>query len=398
MLRAHDTECVELPSSVSNATTLDRQHYFRIHSTQPSISMLGATTSTALSSNNMLLSEAEPHLLKTSKPPVPSMAELPFQTAFDSEKPMIFDASKCLFCNTISKDTEDNYQHMQKHHGLFIPYRNKLIVDLDSLLEYLHLIIFEYSECIYCHTQRNTAQAAQQHMLGKGHCKFDISQDSEFSEFYDLDGPDNTDSDLEFDSDEERDSQETQLELWRRSDNKPTQVDDASIRLPSGRIVSNRSTPAPRHPSRRPLQPPASSTKPHHHHIQSIPVASQDSSTTPRSGQQQTQQQSRKDAAAAAASTAPPPSETLERHDRRATHLAVQLASMRVNDQRALAHLSAPEQRTVLLYARRETERAKRSENRFRGHMDGLGNLQMKERFVNDVPGGKAHKNRFFAQ
>ncbi|KAM0497901.1 hypothetical protein ACHAQF_005956 [Verticillium nonalfalfae] len=80
-------------------------------------------------------------------------------------------------------------KHMQKVHGLFIPDKKRLIVDLETLFSYLHLIIVRHNECICCGTQRASTLAVQQHMLGKGHCKFDIaSDDSEFADFYDFSG------------------------------------------------------------------------------------------------------------------------------------------------------------------------------------------------------------------
>jgi pre-60S factor REI1 len=93
-----------------------------------------------------------------------------------------------LFCNHINSSLDDNLTHMLKMHGLFIPDKDRLVLDAETLIAYFHLIIFGYLECLYCGTQRNSAEAAQQHMIGKAHCKFDISsEDSEFRHFYDFD-------------------------------------------------------------------------------------------------------------------------------------------------------------------------------------------------------------------
>ncbi|KAF2109538.1 C2H2 type zinc-finger-domain-containing protein [Lophiotrema nucula] len=103
-----------------------------------------------------------------------------------------FNSLECLFCRQQSPSIDSNMHHMLKRHGLFIEDKSKLIVEAETLLEYLHLIISTYCECIYCGTQRSSAQAIRQHMMGKGHCKFDLSRaDSEFRDFYDFDQFDN---------------------------------------------------------------------------------------------------------------------------------------------------------------------------------------------------------------
>lgn len=73
-----------------------------------------------------------------------------------------FQPSRCLFCNQVSQDFGASTAHMQIAHGLFVPDQKKLIVDLETLFDYLHLVIFGYSECICCGTQRQSPHAAQQ--------------------------------------------------------------------------------------------------------------------------------------------------------------------------------------------------------------------------------------------
>ncbi len=55
-----------------------------------------------------------------------------------------FNPAQCLFCNDIESSFDDNLAHMIKRHGLFIPYKNNLAVDLETLIAYFHLIIFTY--------------------------------------------------------------------------------------------------------------------------------------------------------------------------------------------------------------------------------------------------------------
>lgn len=112
-----------------------------------------------------------------------------------------------------------NLDHMQYKHSLFIPEREHLAVDEEALVKYCHLVVFGYFECLYCGSQRNTAQAAQQHMAGKGHCRINLdSEGSEFRDFYDFDN-DGSDSDSgrELDEDgEDSDDDERRIMFPRR--------------------------------------------------------------------------------------------------------------------------------------------------------------------------------------
>ncbi|KAF0328371.1 hypothetical protein GQ607_004523 [Colletotrichum asianum] len=139
----------------------------------------------------------------------------------------VFDATQCLFCNCNSENLEENLDHMRKRHGMIVPYLESLIVDLEALVKYLHLVIYEYTECPYCGSIRNTPQAAQQHMTGKGHCKIDVQKEnSEFRDFYAFEsnaGPDGS----------------------RCGDSGHAcfvDVDDETRRLPFGKTVSHRKT------------------------------------------------------------------------------------------------------------------------------------------------------------
>ncbi|KAF9875136.1 TRI15 [Colletotrichum karsti] len=154
----------------------------------------------------------------------------------------VFTPGQCLFCPKDSPDFADSVVHMQKSHGLFIPQKQHLIVDLETLFQYLHLVIFQYRECIQCGTQRATVQAVQQHMTGKGHCKFDISDpDSEFAEFYDFaeldEDAESGDEDDEYNKDDEDKNLEETTTSSRRQ---PLVADEDSMRLPSGRVISKR--------------------------------------------------------------------------------------------------------------------------------------------------------------
>lgn len=85
---------------------------------------------------------------------------------------------------------------------------------------------------------------------------------------------------------------------------------------------------------------------------------------------------------------------TLVPHIRRSAHRT----TTRESDAQMLATLPASTQRTLLATSKKAVEGARRQEQEYRGKLDGYGNLKSKDRFVNDVPGGKSHKNRFMAQ
>ncbi|OKL55517.1 hypothetical protein UA08_09205 [Talaromyces atroroseus] len=108
-----------------------------------------------------------------------------------------------------------------------------------KITRYLHLVIFGYRECIQCGTERATIQAVQQHMIGKGHCKFDVSEeDSEFAEFYDFVGlEDDTEGEMEDDGDT-RNYEEADISSTR----KPLLAGEESIHLPSGKIITKKSS------------------------------------------------------------------------------------------------------------------------------------------------------------
>ncbi|KAF5561706.1 TRI15 transcription factor [Fusarium napiforme] len=98
-----------------------------------------------------------------------------------------------------------------------------LAVDLEMLVSYLRFVINTYRECICCGTRRSTVEGIQHHMLAKGHCRFDISPETE--EFY---------------------------EIPQYEDALGDRKQDAGdpVRLPSGRVISHRKHEEPRAPRR----------------------------------------------------------------------------------------------------------------------------------------------------
>lgn len=125
-----------------------------------------------------------------------------------------FVPGKCLFCAQESGILDDSMAHMAAAHGFSVPFQDCLAVDLEAVVGYLHFVIYGYRECICCGTRRSTVEGAQQHMVAKGHCRFDVSPDTE--DFY----------------------------ATPRSENVVTEQTHgdgtAPVRLPSGKLISHK--------------------------------------------------------------------------------------------------------------------------------------------------------------
>lgn len=121
-----------------------------------------------------------------------------------------FNPEQCLFCGEKNEDFGANLEHMSKSHSFTIPQPAYLIVEPETLVGYLHLVIHGYGECILCAARRSTVEGIQHHMTAKGHCRFNVASD--LAEFYDVPS-------LEY------------------------QAGNESLRLPSGRLVSHRTGP-----------------------------------------------------------------------------------------------------------------------------------------------------------
>ncbi|KAL4886951.1 C2H2 type zinc-finger-domain-containing protein [Aspergillus karnatakaensis] len=97
-------------------------------------------------------------------------------------------SAHCLFCNNESSTVEENTDHMFKTHGMFIPERSYL-ANLEGLIHYLWRKINENSECIYCHSIKNSPEGIRTHMKDKGHCMIAFESEAEqieIGQFYDF--------------------------------------------------------------------------------------------------------------------------------------------------------------------------------------------------------------------
>ncbi|TQN63849.1 Core trichothecene cluster (CTC) protein 15 [Colletotrichum shisoi] len=275
-----------------------------------------------------------------------------------------FTPGQCLFCPKPSPSFADSVIHMQKSHGLFIPHQQHLVVDLETLFKYLHLVIFGYRECIHCGTERTTVQAVQQHMTGKGHCRFDVSErDSEFPEFYDFSEPeDEAGSDAESDGDDSG-PEETASSQGRR----PVMADEDSIRLPSGKIISRQST-AQAGPSFTQLRRRNRNAA---LQIEHSVAASADDEGSGREGPDPDT----------------PDTRLLSRRERRErATMTYQMANMSANDRNSLMHLPAAEQRSLLAAQHRNAEKVQKEEKRRRSKVDRKGNKNLYAYWHTETP------------
>ncbi|KAL0930517.1 pre-60S factor [Colletotrichum truncatum] len=293
-------------------------------------------------------------------PTTDSASEESSDSEADAEPAHDFVPEDCLFCKTSSESFDDNVAHMHKAHGMFIPDQDKLIVDLETLVRYLHLVIYEYRECLQCGTQRRTPAAVRQHMVGKNHCRFDIdSEDSEFRGFYE-------DSAAE-DSKEESDTRKAISEAAEEG---------SAIHLPSGKTISHRSDPAASRPRTKARTAPNGSTS--ENLLPEVPEGSDVDES--KASQQLT---------APGAGKKDIDMKALTRAEKRDVVFETQLARLSINDRTALAHLPVSEQRSVLLTQQKQLEKAERAARRLQTRLEMKTNKTAQGHFVNDVPGRK---------
>ncbi|RFU28883.1 hypothetical protein B7463_g7442, partial [Scytalidium lignicola] len=132
--------------------------------------------------------------------------------------------TQCLFCNLDSPTLHANIEHMSSLHGLFIPSPDQLS-DMESLLGYLAIIIFEYNECLYCSLKKGTVEGVQTHMRDKGHCMINMNAESELLDFWEL-----SDS-----------GDEGQNEDEKRTKSAAIKLSETEMRLPSVVVINSRS-------------------------------------------------------------------------------------------------------------------------------------------------------------
>lgn len=235
-----------------------------------------------------------------------------------------FDDSQCLFCDRSNADLNRNLEHMSKAHGLHIDLTD-LLVDVESLLRFIHLLIFECHECIYCGTKRSTRQAVQQHMTAKGHCKYDVADEN--SELYDFFGQ------------------------------SPYTIDEKRQRLLTNRFPNDAHV-----PSKSKLRKSRSSK-------------SSDNSAAIERPANASPQDSETDTSSDSDISTRGPSLALSTRILKQEHtLQGQLSRLRAADRQSLAHLPSSQQRAILATRHKQMEQARRIEQTYRSHLEGSGN------------------------
>ncbi|WAQ94148.1 ZN622-like protein [Mya arenaria] len=97
--------------------------------------------------------------------------------------------NQCLFCCHGSSGLEENVQHMTEKHSFFLP-DAEYLSDLEGLVTYLGQKVGVGYMCLWCNEKGKafrSVDAAQKHMVDKGHCKLLHEGDVvlEYADFYD---------------------------------------------------------------------------------------------------------------------------------------------------------------------------------------------------------------------
>lgn len=154
---------------------------------------------------------------------------------FSNDNPIL--RNDCLFCSNHSATMTKNLKHMTVAHSFFIP-DIEYLIDLKGLLCYLGEKISSGYMCLWCNDRGKTfltKEAAQQHMIDKGHCKMLHEGEAllEYSDYYDYrrSYPDYNQEEKCFDNEK----------LEEDVDIPVLEDGDYQLVLPSGSIIGHRS-------------------------------------------------------------------------------------------------------------------------------------------------------------
>ncbi|ODA79272.1 hypothetical protein RJ55_04865 [Drechmeria coniospora] len=249
----------------------------------------------------------------------------------EEEEPRVtFVPNRCLFCRSSSGTLEDNVAHMRAAHSFIVPYQDCLIVDLETLVWYLNLVIYGYRECILCATRRGTVEAVQQHMIAKGHCRFDLSPDMQ--DFFHLPAS------------------------QHRDPSERMRLEDCSSRLSSRRPRSRRS----------------------HENTPTTATTSVSRTASQQAPKMDASVESRPLAAT---------SHLIARDDRGSAALLARLSQLSSRDRSSISHLPTYELRSVLATRKKQLDKAQREALRARSKVERLGNRALMKQFKPDNPG-----------
>ncbi|CAG9988539.1 unnamed protein product [Clonostachys byssicola] len=99
-------------------------------------------------------------------------------TPVQSQSEPTWSLTSCIFCNYSSPTVDQNAQHMERFHGMFIPEKSYL-VNLDGLVDQLQQKVHLGHECLFCGKIKSTVFGIQTHMRDKGHCKIPFGTEEE---------------------------------------------------------------------------------------------------------------------------------------------------------------------------------------------------------------------------
>ncbi|XXG94187.1 hypothetical protein Hte_000439 [Hypoxylon texense] len=211
--------------------------------------------------------------------------------------------------------------------------------------------------------KRATVQAVQQHMTGKGHCKFDITEeDSEFAEFYNFSGPeDDAESDIEAGG-EERNQEERPMGPSRRL----PRTNQDSIRLPSGKIISKQSS----------TQAGPSLVQSRRRHWTS--PLQLEHRLEPNDEERSTREELDSDVRDTRLLS--------KREKRERASITYQLTHLSTNDRSSLMHLPTSQQLSILAAQHRQAEKMQQKESRRQGRIDRKGNKNLYAYWATETP------------
>lgn len=208
-------------------------------------------------------------------------------------------------------------------------------------------------------------------MLGKGHCKIDISnEDSEFRDFYDFVSASGDSDGGDDDSDDPTGyASESSQTGARQPPVTFVRPDEKTIRLSSGRILSHRSADsyAKARPRRRRFPGPDARAP--------LADAGPNDKATVEDGVPGSVPTSKHDLS----NVKSPHAGALARSAKREAVFEKQLANLRAEDRRSLAHLTTSEQRVVLAKAKAQVERARKEENEMKLKIQLKANRSIKK-------------------
>ncbi|KAJ0124914.1 Cytoplasmic 60S subunit biogenesis factor [Diaporthe amygdali] len=203
-------------------------------------------------------------------------------------------------------------------------------------------------------------------MSGKGHCRFDTSEEgSEFAEFYDFSEPEDV-AGSESESDGEGD-ESSQEEIAASPSRKPQPVDQDSIRLPSGRIISRQSS-AQVAPSFTQLR----------RRTRAYASRLEYSLVDPKEDEGSSREEPGLDV---------PETRVLSKREKREKEIVTnRLTSMSANDRNSLIHLPASQQRSLIAAQLRHAGKVQKEERRRQDKIDRKGNKNLYAYWHTETP------------